>query len=282
MPSNRKKFEVGEIQCIALSDGTFNYPANWLFSNVTQEEIEGGLSAYSLPVDQVETPYTCLLVRTKKHLVLIDTGANGLAPTTGDLPNRLRAEGVRPDDVTHVVLTHGHPDHIGGVLDDGGKPAFPKAQYLMSKTEWDFWIAGPDLSSTAIDPHLQQLVVSCAQKNLPPLKGCVELVEDEKEIVPGVSLILAPGHTPGHLVVAISSAKAQVLHMSDAVLHPLHVEHPTWRTVFDFDAEDAGKTRQRLLDRAAVDGIPVLAYHFPFPGFGQIEKSGTSWKWIAA
>jgi hypothetical protein len=96
----------------------------------------------------------------------------------------------------------------------------------MSRREWDFWIEGADLSSTAMDSHMQQFLVSCAQKNLAPLKKSIELVEGEKEIVPGISVIPARGHTPGHLAVEISSTHSQLLHMSHAVLHALHLEIP--------------------------------------------------------
>ena len=100
---------------------------------------------------------------------------------------------------------------------------------------------------------MKELLVSCAMKNLPPLKARMEFVEGEKEIVPGVHTIPAPGHTPGHVALVISSGKGQLMHMSDTVLHPMHLEHPAWRTVFDLEQDDAASTRRRLLDRAAAD-----------------------------
>lgn len=279
MPSQLKSFAVGEIQCIALNDGNLNYPPNWFFSNVDQDQVTSSLREHNLATDHVQSPYTCLLVKSGKHRVLIDTGADGLAPTTGDLSKALTVAKVSPQEVTHVILTHGHPDHIGGVLDANGKAAFPNAQYVMSRTEWDFWMGNPDFSRTTLDDFMQQMMVSCTQKNLPPLKASIELVDGEKEITPGVSVIQAPGHTPGHLAVLIASGKNQLMHMSDAVLHPLHLENPTWRSMFDLDPESAGQTRRRLLDRVTADGAEVLAYHFPFPGLGRIERTGIAWKW---
>ena len=125
MASNRKSFSVGDIQCIAISDGTFSYPANWVFSNVPQEQLEDSLRDHDLPSNKVVTPYTCLLVKTGKHKILIDTGAGGMAPTTGDLLKQLQAEGITPEEITTVVLTHGHPDHIGGGLGPNRKPVSP-------------------------------------------------------------------------------------------------------------------------------------------------------------
>jgi glyoxylase-like metal-dependent hydrolase (beta-lactamase superfamily II) len=285
MTSSRPRFNVGEIECVAVSDGTFSYPIGWLFSNVPPEQVESTLRERNLPETHVESPYTCLVVKTGKHKVLVDTGAGGLAPTTGDLLKNLEAEGIAPQEITQVVLTHGHPDHIGGVLDGSGQPAFPDAQYFMSRTEWDFWNDPSVLHDVAMDEHMKQMLVSCAQRNLLPLKGRIELVEGEKEIVPGVQAIPAPGHTPGHMALLIASSAsgsgAQLLHLSDTVLNPLHMENPAWRSFFDLDAERAAMTRRRLLDRAAADRVNVLAYHFPFPGMGRVESTGHAWKWEA-
>jgi glyoxylase-like metal-dependent hydrolase (beta-lactamase superfamily II) len=282
MESNREPFSVGEIQCVAISDGTFSYPTGWFFSNVSQEQLEESLRDHDLPLNQVVSPYTCLLVNAGKERILIDTGADGLAPTTGDLLKNLKAEGITPEEITTVVLTHAHPDHIGGVLDADGKPAFPNARYVMSRTEWDFWTARPNLRGTGMDDQVKELLVNCALKNLPPLKPQMELLEAEKEIAPGIHAIPAPGHTPGHIALVISSAKEQLLHMADTVLHPMHLEHPAWRTIFDLNQDDAATTRRRLLDRAAADKLSVLAYHFPFPGLGHVTSTGSAWRWEAA
>jgi glyoxylase-like metal-dependent hydrolase (beta-lactamase superfamily II) len=278
MTPNRKHFKVGEIECIALNDGAFTYPMNWIFSNVAQEELEGKLRERKLPVDQVETPYICLLVKSGKHRVLIDTGAGAIAPTTGELPKSLAAEKIRAEEITYVILTHGHPDHIGGVVDGEGKPAFANAQHVMAKTEWDFW-KSPDMHGCGVDDHMKQILAGCAEKNLPPLKERLTLIEGEKEIIPGVRVIPVAGHTPGHMGVMIASGKEQLFCVSDAALHPLNLEHPKWRNAFDLDGETAAVTRQKLFDRAATDEIKVLAYHFPFPGLGRVERSGGAWRW---
>jgi glyoxylase-like metal-dependent hydrolase (beta-lactamase superfamily II) len=281
MTVSSARFRVGEIDGVAVTDGTFQYPIGWLFSNVPAVEVEGALRERQLPASHVESPYTCLLLTTGKHKVLIDTGAGSLAPTTGDLLKNLSGLGVAPTEITDVVLTHGHPDHIGGTLDASGQPAFPNARYFMSRTEWGFWNDPSVLHDAAMDPHMKQMLVGCAQKNLPPLKNRIELLEGEKEIVPGILAIPAPGHTPGHIGLVISSLNEQLLHMSDAVLNPLHVENPGWRSFFDMDEEQATTTRRVLLDRAAADRVSVLAYHFPFPGMGRVESKGHAWKWEA-
>ena len=114
-----------------------------------------------------------------------------------------------------------------------------------------------------------------------PLEKRMELCDGAKEIVPGIHAIPAPGHTPGHIALFISSANSHLLHISDSVLNPLHMENPDWRSVFDLDSESAANTRRGLLDRAAADKVSSLAYHFPFPGIGRVESKGNAWTWKA-
>ncbi|HEV2116343.1 MAG TPA: MBL fold metallo-hydrolase [Terriglobales bacterium] len=279
MSTNHERFTVGDIECVALCDGTLPYPPNWFFSNAATEDVETELRARQLPTDHVLSSYTCLLVRTGKECVLVDTGAGGLVPGTGQLPQKLQELGVSPQQVTAVLLTHGHPDHIGGVLDKAGKPAFPSARYVMSRTEYNFWMGAPSLDRLALEQFIKDMMLNGTRRSLPPLKAQLELVDVEAEIVPGVRALAAPGHTPGHIAVLLSSGKEQLLHVADAVLHPVHLAHPEWRAAFDLDPEIAGATRQKLLDWVAADRVPVHAYHFPFPGHGAISKRGLAWDW---
>ncbi len=278
-------FKVGEIQCAPVSDGSFPYPPSWFFANVPQQRLEEELRAHGLRADEVTGTYTCLLISTGKNKVLIDTGAGKMAPSTGELLVNLEKAGARPSEIDTVILTHGHPDHIGGAVDAEGKPAFPNARYLMLKDEWEFWTSEePDLSSMQVPEELKTgLILGTARRCLPPIRKQIELVEKETEVVPGIHLLPAPGHTPGHSAVAVSSGRDSVLHLADAVLHPILMEQTAWRTVFDLEQDRAAETRRRLLDRAAADRTEVMAYHFPFPTLGRVaSRRAGGWQWEPA
>ena len=281
------RFETGKLECVAVSDGTLTYapptfpsPAILLFANAPRERLEQALLEHNLRPEQwVEwtSPYICLVVNTGAHLVLVDTGAGGLAPTTGRLLQNLQAEGIAPEDIERVIITHGHPDHIGGNTDAQGKPAFPNARYVMWKDEWDFWTS--EQAEQRLDEHVREVLLKFARENLPPIQGQVDLFDREAEIVAGIRAVAAPGHTPGHMALEISSEGEQLLCIADAALHPIHLEHPEWHAAVDFDPKQVVATRRRLLERAAARKALVVAFHFPFPGLGRVVQKGEGWQW---
>ena len=199
--------------------------------------------------------------------MLVDTGADGLDPNTGRLLRNLQAVGIGTGDIDTVILTHGHPDHIGGNTDAEGKPTFPKARYVMWKEEWNFWTSG---QAETLDEHEE--CFAFARKNLLPIQQQLDLIDHEAEIVPGIRAVAAPGHTSGHMAVAISSKGKQLLCISDAFIHPIHIEHPEWHAAIDMAPEQLMNTRRLLLNKAATEKALMLAFHFPFPGVGHVVR----------
>jgi len=274
-------FKIGTIQCIPISDGSCPFPPSVFFADVPDQELQ----ARGLPTDAINSTFTCLLVSTGKNRVLIDTGAGKLAPSTGKLLENLANAGAPAKEIDTVILTHGHPDHVGGAIDAEGKAAFPNARYLLWKDEWEFWTSeNPNLSAMRVPEELKTgVILATACRCLPPLRKQIELVSRETEVVPGIHLLRAAGHTPGHMAVVISSGSDTVLHIGDAVIHLMLLEQTGWRPGVDVAPDQAAETRRRLLERAAADRTKVMAFHFPFPAIGRItsRKSG-GWQWEAA
>lgn len=287
MSNDTYHFKIGRFECTAVSDGTLTYtpptfppPATLLFANAPKERLEQMLLEHNLQSEQwVEwtSPYICLVAKTDDHLVLVDTGAGGLASTTGRLMQNLREVRIAPEDIDTVILTHGHPDHIGGNIDVGGNPAFPKARYVIWKDEWDFWTS--EQAEQKLDEHVREILVKFARKNLPPIQGKVDLFNREKEIVPGIRAVAAPGHTPGHMALEISSDGESLLCIADSALHPIHLQQLDWHAAVDFAPDQAVNTRRKILHRAADQKALILAFHFPFPGIGRIDQKGDGWRW---
>jgi glyoxylase-like metal-dependent hydrolase (beta-lactamase superfamily II) len=288
MDAGSFRFGVGEFECVSVSDGALNYPPESLFSNVPLEHVEEALRQLDLPTSQVMTPYTCLYIDTGEHRVLVDTGAGDLGAhaaqvfpgldhstsVTGLLLENLRDSGVEPSEIDTVVITHAHPDHVGGTLNETGELVFPNAHYFISGEEWEFWSS--DAATTKAPPFM----VETARRNLEPLKERLTLVEDASEIVPGVRAIATAGHTPGHIALSIASDSERLLHISDAVLYPLLLEHPEWTPVFDMLPEQASTSKRRIFDLAAEEDALVFAHHFPpFPSLGRVRKQEQGWRW---
>jgi glyoxylase-like metal-dependent hydrolase (beta-lactamase superfamily II) len=255
-------------------DGTNVYTAERYFPGVPLEVAEPELRRFGDTPERILSPYTCMAIRDGDGWILIDTGAGTFAPTTGRLRDNLAAAGIPPEDIRVVVITHAHPDHVGGNLDQAGRPSYPNARWVISKEEWDFW------TSDAAMRDFERFAV-IARQQLLPIKDRFHFTEGEAEVAPGVAVIPAGGHTPGQTVVAVTSGGEELLYISDVVLHPLHLEHPDWQPIYDMERERARQTTRRVFDRAADRGSIVLAFHFAFPSLGQVSRLGQGWRWEA-
>ncbi|MEO8591893.1 MAG: MBL fold metallo-hydrolase [Candidatus Solibacter sp.] len=280
MPEGSHRFSVGSINCTVLSDGYYAYPVSWFFSNADPATLNQALESHHLPSDEVLSPYTCLLIETGRHVVLVDTGAGDTSRSSGALQARLEVAGIRPKDVDTVIITHAHPDHIGGTIDLCGRSAFPNARYVLSEIEWEFWTgARTDLSALRVPESAKESLQAMARRCLGALRHQIEPVQREIEIVPGIVVIPAPGHTPGHLAVRIASDGECLLNLGDAAVHPLHLEQPGWHNGFDLAADLALATRRELMERAVSESMHLMAFHFPFPSIGRVETYNGGWRW---
>jgi glyoxylase-like metal-dependent hydrolase (beta-lactamase superfamily II) len=287
MESSCYRFSVGEFTCYALRDGLYHYPPELFFGNVARDVREGALRERGLPVDRIATPYTILLIDTGEQRVLVDTGAGNLGASavltypgidhsgteTGFLAESLRSAGYEPGDINTVLITHAHPDHVGGTLDSIGRLVFANAQYFIARAEWEFWLSeGANRASAAM--------VTIARRNLRALRGRLTLVKEGTEVTPGIRVVGATGHTPGHLAVSITSAGQELVHIADTALHPLHLEHPEWQPKLDLGPQEALASKQRLLNWAANAHALVFAHHFaPFPALGRVHRQESGWRW---
>jgi glyoxylase-like metal-dependent hydrolase (beta-lactamase superfamily II) len=281
MPEGSYAFDVGAIRCSVLSDGYYAYPVDWFFPNADPERLAEALDRRRLPHHAVLSPYICLLVETGRHVVLIDTGAGPGGRSSGAIVARLELAGVRPRDVDTVILTHAHPDHIGGTVGHDGRALFSNARHVLSEYEWEFWVHGtPDLTAMRVPHEVSEALGPIARRSIETLRFQIETVDGEKEVIPGVRVIPAPGHTPGHLAILIESGGERLLHIGDAAVHPLHMEFPELQNGFDQNPEQAAAMRRDLLDLATAEHMRLMAFHFPFPSVGQIARSAHGgWDW---
>lgn len=268
------RFEVGKLECVALADGSNDYQAELLFANAPQKKLRQALEKHGLGSRELDIPYTCLAVKVAAQWVLVDTGAGTRGEArVGRVGQSLVEAGIDPMDIKVVILTHGHTDHIGGLTDEAGALNFGEARYVVGKREWDFWRTRENLEAMGWES-----IVPFIERKLGAIEGRVELVEEEREILPGLRVMPAAGHTPGHMVAAFSSEGQELWSTGDALIHPIHFEHLAWYTVFDLAPKEAIETRQRILEE--VEGkVTVHAYHFPFPGIGRVVKEGKRWRW---
>jgi glyoxylase-like metal-dependent hydrolase (beta-lactamase superfamily II) len=285
------RFKIGAFEAIAFNDGGARreLAQSPVGAGETIEAIVAELRAAFLPITHLENQFNVLLVRMGAELVLFDSGCGALAgPGAGRLRARMAAAGVRPEQVTAVILSHAHRDHFGGLIDAETKqPAFANAVHFTGRREHAFWTAAsPDVSTLRLPEEGRRGMVEGARAALEAegLRGRWQLIEPGDRLIEGLEIIDAAGHTPGHLGFLISSEGERLLHFVDAANHfVLSLARPERAFAFDVQPEVAEATRRRLLDRAATERLRVFGAHMPFPSLGHVKvRDGGGYEYVMA
>lgn len=229
-----------------------------------------------MPAVAFEHTFAPAVVNTGDALVLFDTGlgAMGREGGSGQLRERMAEAGYPPQSVDVVALTHSHPDHIAGLMEDGA-PAFPNARYVIGRTEYDAWNSGEKI------PEQRAQNRELFLKLLPPLAEKTTFLEPGEDVVPGITAVESFGHSLGHLAYMIESEGKSLLLWGDVANHfVFSVEKPEWQVSYDDDKAQAIATRTRILDWVATDKLAVIGFHMPFPAFGYVERWSGGYRWV--
>lgn len=269
---------LGDFEVTAISDGTVKLPVTKLLHGHAHEHA-AALKKNFLG-EEVDTSVNTYLINTGKHLVLVDAGAASLfGPTLGNLAANLKAAGYKPEQVDAVLITHMHPDHVGGLM-NGDQRAFPNATVYIDKKDVDFWLSKANMDAAPADSK-GFFQGAMASVNPYVAAGKLKAFEGSMDILPGIKAQSAYGHTPGHTVYEVSSQGQKLLLWGD-LMHVAAVQFnkPSVTIAFDTDSKAARKQREAAFAEAAKAGYLVGVTHVSFPGLGHLQKNGKGYNWV--
>jgi len=282
------RYKVGSYECTSINDGARSFaPPDAFVANVPKPEALAAAEAAYMPPGMVTIPFNPQLINTGSKLILIDTG-NGIGnfePTKGAVGRTLQnlaAAGVDPKSIDVVLLSHLHPDHTNGIRALDGSMAFPNAEIMAPAVDWKFWTSAENTAKAESNPMMKNYFAN-VKKTFTGIESKVTQYEWGKEILPGITSIGTPGHTPGHTSFMIASGNSKILIQSDVTNIPeLFLRNPDWHVAYDVDGDLAQATRHKFYDMAAAEKATVVGFHFTFPSIGHVEKDGTKYRLIPA
>jgi glyoxylase-like metal-dependent hydrolase (beta-lactamase superfamily II) len=308
--------QIGDLEVTTLLDGYFLLEQQYL-TGLSPDELTDGLNTARLdPAAALPLPIAVHLIRRGSNLILLDAGAGtslgdtagkftqmlaavGVAPphirpgsnlilldagagtslgdTAGKFTQMLAAVGVAPSDINQILISHMHPDHIGGMLQDNAV-TFPNASVRIATAELEFWTNQENAASA---PEALSSWFSLAGAVTAAYQDRIETFAGEADLGNGLSAMPTPGHTVGHTAYRVDAGKEQLLLWGDSTsLASLQFSHPDSGIAFDTDSAVAAVTRRRVLDMAVRDNLLVAATHLPFPGFGYADQRDDAYAWV--
>ena len=268
MSSGIHRFNIGVFECTVIDADTQSWPSEAILGTVPEDFRRQALQAAGYSPEKLELGYNYMLIETGERRVLIDSGSGN-----DNLLQNMRMAGVEPGEIDTLVITHADSDHIGGLIDMTGKIVFVNARHIMLREAWDLY------SSETFLENSQDYWADFARDVVPLLQDYVEVIESDEEIFPGIRVVDAAGHRDGHFALHLYSQDENMLHVSDAIHHPIFLAHPTWLSDFDEYPDIAVQTRSRLFSCAESEQSLVFVSHFAYPGLGHVISEGESWMW---
>lgn len=268
---------LGELVVTTLNDGYIDPPTEAV-QVVTQDEVARMMVAGTgHPKPRIGVNMFAL--RSPERTYLVDAGSGTtMGPTCGRLPDSLAAAGIAPEEVDAILLTHIHPDHSNGLTNDEGEALFPRAEIIVHETELAHWF--DDAKMAVATERARTRYFEAARFRLAPYKGRIRTFRDG-EVLPGISGILCPGHTPGHASYRIGSAGEELLIWGDTVHIPeLQVPRPDIYMMYDVDGPMAAASREAIFELAVRDDLLVAGMHLHFPGFARMARENGGYRVI--
>jgi glyoxylase-like metal-dependent hydrolase (beta-lactamase superfamily II) len=272
------KYKVGSIEVTAVYDGIWRKPHDPTFiKNASVEETKAALAKAGLTTEFMPIPLTVIVLKIGDKHVMVDAGS-GVGQWQANathLPANINAAGIDRSQISTILVSHFHPDHVWGLMEKGTNAAvFPNAELIVNGSEYKWWTEPGRVEKLAEGRRAAGKRIADV---FPTWKNW-KLVQDNAEVAPGVRLLAAVGHTPGHSAFLVSSGKDQLMVSNDTMYVPaLLAPHPEWQGVYDQDGATAVATRRKLIDRVIADKMMICGAHFPFPGAGVFAKDGDAY-----